>query len=157
MNRNWRNRYHKELDSPQLNEDHSEPSDSEPEELGPPSVLPVNPNPRSRRFSIWISAVCYTFALSILIAISLDWATTTVDENRQPTSDCPINLTETYEPSADFEFREFSPPDLEENLQQIIEDPARGSLFRERLNSLYLVILGAVAGYLQAIQRVNTR
>jgi hypothetical protein len=151
MNRNWRNKYHKESEFDQANKDPSEHSDSDPEEYQLPLTLPANQVPHSRRFSIWLSTICYILALSIVIALSYDWATTTVDENISPAT----ATTQRSNTTADCEFAEFSQPDIEDTLHQIVEDPEREPLFRERLNSLYLVILGAVAGYLHAIRNID--
>jgi hypothetical protein len=150
MNRNWRNKYHKESEIQKVNEDPSEHSDSDPEGYQLPVTFQTNQTPHSRRFSIWLSTICYILALSIAIALSYDWATTTTEEEKLPTVAAEPN---NY--PADCEFSEFDQPDLEETLRQIVEDPVREPLFRERLNSLYLVILGAVAGYLHAIRHIN--
>jgi hypothetical protein len=158
MNRNWRNKYHKEVEFLPINEDLNESSESDPEDLPPPSHLSVSQITRSSRFSIWLSVICYSFALSIVIATFYGWATTT-EETSQPTVNQTLSADFSEEVSAEFEeFPELSQlnqSNLEENLQQIIQDPSSETLFRERLNSLYLVILGAVAGYLHAVRQIN--
>jgi hypothetical protein len=151
MNRNWKERYHKESSLQNIQE-RDESSSSDSEEYQVPSELTPNQNPRSHQFSLWLSRICYAFAISILVLTFYDWSTTTDSQREENIEPTIPTFNEAEEISAEFEPCDISQLNIEEGVQQIIAEPAREAQFQERLQSLYLVILGAVAGYLQAIR-----
>jgi hypothetical protein len=157
MNRNWREKYHRDNEPQQDNQETPEPSESDSDDYQQPGdTSQLSQNLHSRcRFSIWLSAVCYSFALLVLVATFIDWSTTAPDSD-QPNADPATFSAADDEAYTEFEVDELSQLNLDETLQQIVDNPTREAVFRERLNSLYLVILGAVAGYLHAIHRASS-
>jgi len=149
MKRNWITKYHKDNQQlPQVPEASDESSDSGSESTNSSNEIRSSQAHFRQRFSVWLNIVCYTAALSILIYLFADWAT-----NRIPI-DPETDEPDLSDQSSNFpEPESVISPDQKAQLERILEDPQQESSFRDRLNSLYLVLLGAVAGYLHALRQ----
>jgi hypothetical protein len=158
MKRNWRRKYRKETEAQNTNSLESIEEEEVP--VQQPQVSTATQQHRSR-FSIWLSIVCYSFALTILLAVFAEWATDRISSSLNFGQQTPVVNNNTYyeineEAYTEFDGASTTATPVEEILETALAQPESSEDFQYQLQALYLVILGAVAGYLQVIQHYRS-